>query len=305
LGSHRKPPRIRLPQATAGAAGPTLAGVAAAICLSPQAPAAASVAPSASAHHATVPQAFQRGPTPAQLLAVAKHAAASKTGSDLPTSYTVRPGDTLSSIAKREYHNSSAWPVLYWRNHAQVRWANIITAGQKLRVPKEPAHVPAPPKQLAPAPVHTASHYQPRHARTARVTVHGSYGHPYRCGDGDGDGYDMPCWKLHQDQAPADPAPAPAAQPAAPAAQPAASGAGLSGVWACIAQHESGGNPATNTGNGFYGAFQFTLASWQAVGGPPGLPSNYPLSVQLHYAEVLQARSGWGNWPVTSQMCGV
>jgi hypothetical protein len=85
-------------------------------------------------------------------------------------------------------------------------------------------------------------------------------------------------------------------------AQP--SGASLSGVWACIAQHESGGNPAANSGNGFYGAFQFTLASWQAVGGPPGLPSNYPLSVQLHYAEVLQAQSGWGNWPVTSQMCG-
>ena len=76
-------------------------------------------------------------------------------------------------------------------------------------------------------------------------------------------------------------------------------------MWACIAQHESGGNPASNSGNGFYGAFQFTLASWQAVGGPPGLPSNYPLSVQLHYAEVLQARSGWGNWPVTSQMRGV
>ena len=76
-------------------------------------------------------------------------------------------------------------------------------------------------------------------------------------------------------------------------------------MWACIAQHESGGNPASNSGNGFYGAFQFTLASWQAVGGPPGLPSNYPLSVQLHYAEVLQAQSGWGNWPVTSQMCGV
>jgi hypothetical protein len=89
------------------------------------------------------------------------------------------------------------------------------------------------------------------------------------------------------------------------AAHAHSSGAGLSGVWGCIAQHEAGGNPAADTGNGFYGAFQFTLASWQAVGGPAGLPSNYPLSVQLHYAEVLQARSGWGNWPVTSQMCGV
>ena len=99
----------------------------------------------------------------------------------------------------------------------------------------------------------------------------------------------------------APPAPPAPSTPPAPA-QP--SGAGLSGVWACIAQHESGGNPAANTGNGYYGAFQFTLGTWQAVGGPPGLPSDYPLSVQLHYAEVLQAQSGWGNWPVTSQMCG-
>jgi Transglycosylase-like domain len=91
--------------------------------------------------------------------------------------------------------------------------------------------------------------------------------------------------------------------PGTPSA-PAQSSGGLSGVWTCISQHESGGNPAANTGNGFYGAFQFTVASWQAVGGPSGLPSSYPLSVQLHYAEVLQARSGWGNWPVTSQMCG-
>jgi hypothetical protein len=92
--------------------------------------------------------------------------------------------------------------------------------------------------------------------------------------------------------------------PSTPSAPAQPSGAGLAGVWACIAQHESGGNPAADTGNGFYGAFQFTLGSWQAVGGPPGLPSNYPLSVQLHYAEVLQAQSGWGNWPVTSQECG-
>src|SRR3954454_12969519 len=36
------------------------------------------------------------------------------------------------------------------------------------------------------------------------------------------------------------------------------------------------GQPApyrTNTGNGFYGAYQFTISSWAAVGGS-GLPSN-------------------------------
>ena len=42
-------------------------------------------------------------------------------------------------------------------------------------------------------------------------------------------------------------------------------------VWARIAQCESGGSPSINTGNGFYGMYQFTLQSWRAVGGS-GLP---------------------------------
>jgi hypothetical protein len=94
---------------------------------------------------------------------------------------------------------------------------------------------------------------------------------------------------------------APSTSPAP--AQP--SGPGPSGVWACIAQHESGGNPAENTGNGFYGLYQFTVGSWQAAGGPPGLPSNYSAAEQTAIAMRLQAMSGWGNWPVTSQECGV
>ena len=34
-----------------------------------------------------------------------------------------------------------------------------------------------------------------------------------------------------------------------------------------IAACESGGNPSTNTGNGFYGKYQFTQETWQSVGG--------------------------------------
>jgi len=77
------------------------------------------------------------------------------------------------------------------------------------------------------------------------------------------------------------------------------------GVWACIAHYESGGNPAENTGNGFYGAFQFTLSTWQAAGGGPGLPSDYSYSQQLVIAERVQQMQGWGAWPNTSRMCGV
>jgi LysM repeat protein len=68
------------------------------------------------------------------------------------TSYRVRPGDSLSSIAERVYHDRSYWPVIYWRNHRQIRWANQINAGQVLEIPAKPAHVPAAPGQLS-APV--------------------------------------------------------------------------------------------------------------------------------------------------------
>ena len=75
-------------------------------------------------------------------------------------------------------------------------------------------------------------------------------------------------------------------------------------MWACIAQHESGGNPATNTGNGYYGAFQDTIGSWQAAGGGPGLPSDYSYAEQLAVNQRIQAQQGWGAWPSTSRMCG-
>ena len=85
---------------------------------------------------------------------------------------------------------------------------------------------------------------------------------------------------------------------------PVTTPSGGSGVWGCIAQHESGGNPATNTGNGYYAAFQDTLGSWQAAGGGPGLPSDYSYSQQLAVNQRIQAQQGWGAWPNTSRMCG-
>ncbi|HEY4701909.1 MAG TPA: transglycosylase family protein, partial [Streptosporangiaceae bacterium] len=37
--------------------------------------------------------------------------------------------------------------------------------------------------------------------------------------------------------------------------------------WDAVAACESGGNWATNTGNGFYGGLQYTLSTWHANGG--------------------------------------
>jgi hypothetical protein len=64
-----------------------------------------------------------------------------------------------------------------------------------------------------------------------------------------------------------------------------------------IAACESGGNPATDTGNGFYGKYQFTLETWQAVGGS-GNPAHASEAEQDRRATMLYAQAGASPWPV-------
>lgn len=94
---------------------------------------------------------------------------------------------------------------------------------------------------------------------------------------------------------------APKARSVAKAAAPAVAN---SSIWDRIAACEAGGNWATNTGNGYYGGLQFSLSSWQAVGGS-GLPSNASRSEQIARGQILQSRQGWGAWPVCSLQAGV
>ena len=49
--------------------------------------------------------------------------------------YTVRPGDTLSSIAQRFYGNPADWRGLYQANRSVVRNPNVIDPGEVLNVP--------------------------------------------------------------------------------------------------------------------------------------------------------------------------
>jgi uncharacterized protein YabE (DUF348 family) len=68
-------------------------------------------------------------------------------------------------------------------------------------------------------------------------------------------------------------------------------------VWDQIAQCESGGNWATNTGNGYYGGLQFSLGTWQAYGGS-GMPHENSREQQIAVAErVRAAEGGYGAWP--------
>lgn len=75
-------------------------------------------------------------------------------------------------------------------------------------------------------------------------------------------------------------------------------------VWSALAQCESGGNPSTNTGNGYYGMYQFSAGTWQAMGGS-GLPSDASAEEQTAMAQKLQAQSGWGQWPGCASSLGL
>ena len=79
------------------------------------------------------------------------------------------------------------------------------------------------------------------------------------------------------------------------AAAPAAVSGDDAAIWAAIAQCESGGNPSINTGNCYYGMYQFSLPTWRSVGGS-GLPSDASVEEQTMRARMLQQRSGWGQW---------
>ena len=60
--------------------------------------------------------------------------------------------------------------------------------------------------------------------------------------------------------------------------------AGGSTVWDALAQCESGGNWAINTGNGYYGGLQFNLGTWHAYGGS-GYPHQNSREAQIAVAE--------------------
>jgi hypothetical protein len=74
----------------------------------------------------------------------------------------------------------------------------------------------------------------------------------------------------------------------APAASP---------VLEAIAACESGGDPTTDTGNGFYGKYQFTLETWAAVGGS-GNPAHASEAEQDRRAAILYDQAGPSPWPV-------
>ncbi len=186
---------------------------------------------------------------------------------NIPASYTVKQGDTLSAIAAHTYGREADWPAVWWANRHQVTNPNMIVIGEKLRLPASgqvpawmaraaQAAIPAPPPAPAPAPVATGGVSQADSPAPAPVSTSSSSGGA------------------------------------------AASSGGVN--WSAIAACESGGNWSANTGNGFYGGLQFTQQTWQGYGGGQYAPSANQAtpSQQIAVAQRVLAGQGIGAWPV-------
>ena len=102
---------------------------------------------------------------------ISLHPAAAHQAHQAPSHYTVKSGDTLSSIARHEYGSARAWPALWWVNRHKVHNPEMIRVGQRLTLsswhPRKawldraalaaiPAPAPAPPVSAA-APVAAAA----------------------------------------------------------------------------------------------------------------------------------------------------
>jgi resuscitation-promoting factor RpfA len=75
-------------------------------------------------------------------------------------------------------------------------------------------------------------------------------------------------------------------------------------TWDALAQCESSGNWAANTGNGYSGGLQFTQSTWTANGGT-GSPAAASRDTQIAVAEHVLASQGWGAWPACSAKLGL
>lgn len=78
-------------------------------------------------------------------------------------------------------------------------------------------------------------------------------------------------------------------------------------VWDQLAQCESTGNWAINTGNGFSGGLQFTDSTWSGFGGTAYAPRAHLATreQQIAVAQKVQAAQGWGAWPACTSKMGL
>ncbi len=183
---------------------------------------------------------------------------------------TVQAGDTLSAIAA----SAKTTYVRIFDANSQIQNPDLIYPGEVLTIPS--TNETLPQRQMPSSTPSTQS------VTTSSVPVN-----------------------TEDQDTPVVSAPSVQSAPVeAQTSQQASTSTSSNSIWNSLAQCESSGNWSIDTGNGFYGGLQFTLSSWQAVGGT-GYPNQASPSQQILRAQMLQSIQGWGAWPVCSTKLGL
>jgi hypothetical protein len=187
--------------------------------------------------------------------------------------YVVREGDYLSSIANTYYGSEDYWTNI-WNDNPQIENAAVLEPNTVLKIRNTKTELPeALSAELE-----------------ARVEVIGPV---YTYSNSESN---TPVASYQQI---AVVSPVPAATATAPAAGPQVlSDAQINYLGSC----EAGMNPAKNTGNGYYGAFQFSAGTWNSMGTGYARADLAPIDVQKAAVQRLVARSSvFTQFPACSQ----
>lgn len=177
--------------------------------------------------------------------------------------YRVHRGDTLTSIARREYGHASRWPALWWVNKRHVHNPNMLRVGQRLRLsawhPAKPwlaaKAIHAIPKPPPPPPVVVTS-YSAASSTSSSPAASTTY-----------------------------------------SAQPAQSYSGGSSFEQCVIARESGGNSQIMNSTGHYGLYQFSASTWAGYGGNPADFGHASAAEQRQvFDNAMSSPGGASNW---------
>ena len=61
-----------------------------------------------------------------------------KSAASVYETYTVKPGDSLSKIAKNKYGNANLWKTIFEANKDRIKNPDLIQVGWELKIPAKP-----------------------------------------------------------------------------------------------------------------------------------------------------------------------
>jgi transglycosylase-like protein len=235
---------------------------------------------------------------------------------------TVQPGQTLSELALTHCGTAADYPGL--ARASGISNPDMVGVGQRVVINCSTVG-PRSHWGQAPAATTTASytgrhrtasggHYKGWRAPDGRVWMV-TYGFPFKCGDGTGDGYDTDCAEVFPEryghhthggyQQAAEPTYTGRHRHHRHRYASGGGGTyrGSSGCEAHIIGNESGGDPhAVNSSSGAGGLFQFLPSTWHSLG-HSGLPQNASVAEQRQAYHQQVAQSGYSAW-AASGGCG-